>query len=99
MPEGFAGPRRPADTVALDRVGLRRGEPARARPTPRSRWLVGRLAAVYTDGSVLLEGIPRVLTCRVRSETVEIRRPGSRGRLRWVQMRDVAVTWEQLEMW
>ncbi|HRE02626.1 MAG TPA: asparagine synthase-related protein, partial [Ilumatobacteraceae bacterium] len=53
----------------------------------------------YVTPADLLDGIPRVLTCRVRSETVEIRRPGSRGRLRWVQMRDVAVTWEQLEMW
>jgi hypothetical protein len=34
----------------------------------------------------------------LRAERVEIRRPGSRGRLRWHAVSDVAVTWEQLEM-
>ena len=38
------------------------------------------------------------LTVNGRPERVEIRRPGSRGRLRWRVVSEVAITWEQLEL-
>jgi hypothetical protein len=33
-----------------------------------------------------------------RPDAVEVRRPGNKGRLRWQLVSDVAVTWEQLEL-
>ena len=35
----------------------------------------------------------------LRPERVEVRRPGSRGRLTWQLVSDVAITWEQLALW
>jgi len=35
----------------------------------------------------------------LRPERVEVRRPGSRGRMSWQLVSDVAITWEQLALW
>ena len=35
----------------------------------------------------------------LRPDVVEVKRPASRGRLRWQIVSDVAITWEQLELW
>jgi hypothetical protein len=34
----------------------------------------------------------------LRPERVQVRRPASRGRLAWKTVSDVAVTWEQLDL-
>ncbi|QQS24356.1 MAG: hypothetical protein IPM43_13230 [Actinomycetota bacterium] len=84
--------------ASLVRFGLHPGEPVRFRKGERGRWHHGRLAAVERDGSLLLhdaDGAARSL----RPERIEVRRPGSRGRLRWCNVADVAVTWEQLALW
>lgn len=83
--------------AALARLGLRPGEPIRFRRNNRGRWIVGKVAGVETDGSVTLRD-PDGSARSLRPEFVEIRRPGSRGRLRWSVVSDVAVTWEQLEL-
>lgn len=49
------------------------------------------------DGSVTLRD-PDGSARSLRPEFVEIKRPGSRGRLRWSVVSEVAVTWEQLEL-
>lgn len=82
---------------ALARLGLHAGEPIRFRRRERGRWIVGKVAGIATDGSITLydpDGSARSL----RPERVEIRRPGSRGRLRWRVVSEVVVTWEQLEL-
>jgi hypothetical protein len=84
--------------LALERLGLRPGEPVRFRKGDRGRWHTGRLVAVERDGSLLLhdaDGAARSL----RPERLEVRRPGRRGRLAWRNVADVAVTWEQLALW
>ena len=83
--------------IALERLGLRRGEPIRFRRTANGRWMVGRVEAVERDGSVTLRD-PDGSARSIRPERLEVRRPGSRGRLRWRLVTDVAVTWEQLEL-
>ncbi len=83
--------------AALARLGLRAGEPIRFRRTDRSRWVVGRVEGVEVDGSVTLRD-PDGSARSLRPERVEIRRPGSRGRLKWQIVSDVAITWEQLEL-
>jgi len=83
--------------AALSRLGLRLGEPIRFRRHDKGRWIVGRVQGIELDGSVNLRD-PDGSTRSLRAERVEIRRPGSRGRLRWQIVSDVAVTWEQLEM-
>jgi len=82
---------------ALARLGLRPGEPIRFRRRDRGRWIVGKVKGIATDGSVTLYD-PDGSAHSLRPERVEIRRPGSRGRLRWCVVSDVAVTWEQLEL-
>ena len=79
----------------LARLGLRLGEPIRFRRNDKGRWIVGRVAGVAADGSVTLRD-PDGSARSLRAERVEIRRPGSR--LRWQQVSDVAITWEQLEL-
>lgn len=81
----------------LSRLGLRLGEPIRFRRNDKGRWIVGRVAGVAADGSVTLRD-PDGSARSLRAERLEIRRPGSRGRLRWQIVSDVAITWEQLEL-
>jgi len=76
---------------------LRRGEAIRFRRNDRGRWVVGRVVGIAADGSVTLRD-PDGSARSLRPERVEIRRPGSRGRLRWCVVSDVAITWEQLEL-
>lgn len=83
--------------AALARLGLRTGESIRFRRNSTSRWIVGKVVGIEADGSILLRD-PDGSARSLRAEVVEIRRPGSRGRLRWCAVSDVAVTWEQLEM-
>jgi hypothetical protein len=73
------------------------GEPIRFRRNDKGRWIVGRVAGIEHDGSIAIRD-PDGSARSLRAERVEIRRPGSRGRLRWCVVSDVAVTWEQLEM-
>ncbi len=83
------------DPVVLARLGLRAGETIRFRRSATGRWVEGRVAGISSDGSIKLfdpDGSARNL----RPDVVEVRRPGSRGRLRWQAVSDVAVTWEQL---
>ncbi|MEX0846209.1 MAG: hypothetical protein WD023_00385 [Ilumatobacteraceae bacterium] len=86
------------DSIVLERLGLRSGEPIRFRKNGTGRWIEGRMAGIAPDGSIKLfdpEGSARNL----RPHAVEVKRPGSRGRLRWQLVSDVATTWEQLELW
>jgi hypothetical protein len=86
------------DPAVLERLGLRAGEPIRFRKNGTGRWIQGKMAGIAADGSIKLfdpEGAARNL----RPDSVEVRRPGSRGRLRWQLVSDVAITWEQLELW
>ena len=83
--------------AALARLGLRLGEPIRFRRGGRGRWVTGRVVGVESDGSVTLRD-PDGAARSLRPERLEIRRPGARGRLRWCVVTDVAVTWEQLEL-
>lgn len=83
--------------ASLSRLGLRPGEPIRFRRSERSRWIIGKVDGIATDGSITLRD-PDGSARSLRPERVEIRRPGSRGRLRWRVVSEVAVTWEQLEL-
>ena len=83
--------------ASLSRLGLRMGEPIRFRPHERGRWIVGRVVGIEYDGSIAIRD-PDGSARSLRAERVEVRRPGSRGRLRWRPVSEVAVTWEQLEM-
>jgi hypothetical protein len=83
--------------ASLARLGLRMGEPIRFRRHDKGRWIIGRVMGIEHDGSITLRD-PDGSARSLRAERVEIRRPGSRGRLRWCVVSDVAVTWEQLEM-
>lgn len=86
------------DAATLATVGLRHGEPARFRRQGHGRWVDARIGGVAPDGSILVfdrDGAARNL----RPETVEVRRPGGRGTLRWRSISDVAITWEQLSLW
>ena len=83
--------------AALARFGLRAAEPIRFRRLGRGRYIVGKVEGVEIDGSITLRD-PDGSARSLRSEIVEIRRPGSRGRLRWQTVSDVAITWEQLEL-
>jgi hypothetical protein len=81
----------------LRAIGLRPSEPARFRRHDAKRWGSGKVVRVEADGSVTVsdtDGSARSL----RPELVQVRRPGSRGRLTWRSVDDVAVTWEQLEL-
>lgn len=83
--------------ASLARLGLRAGEPIRFRRNDRGRWIVGRVAGIAADGSINLRD-PDGSARSLRPDRVEVTRPGSRGRLRWRPVSDVAITWEQLEM-
>jgi hypothetical protein len=81
----------------LHAVGLRLGEPIRFRRTVSGRWIEGRVARMEPDGSITLHD-PDGAARSLRPERVQVRRPGSRGRLAWKTVSDVAVTWEQLDL-
>jgi hypothetical protein len=85
------------DPVLLAQLGLRHGEPIRFRRTDRGRWVVGRVAGIAPDGSVTLHD-PDGSARSLRPERVEVRRPGPHGHLRWHVVSEVAITWEQLEL-
>ncbi len=78
-------------------IGLRPGEPIRFRRNDAGRWIVGKVARVEPDGSVTLHD-PDGAARSLRPERVEVRRPGPRGRLTWQLVSEVALTWEQLEL-
>ncbi len=78
-------------------VGLRRDEPIRFRRNGTGRWVIGKVARVEPDGSITLHD-PDGAARSLRPELVMVRRPGSRGRLVWKTVSEVAVTWEQLEL-
>jgi hypothetical protein len=81
----------------LHAVGLRLGEPIRFRRTASGRWIEGRVARMEPDGSITLHD-PDGAARSLRPERVQVRRPGSRCRLTWKMVSDVAVTWEQLDL-
>jgi hypothetical protein len=86
------------DSQVLSQLGLTSGEPVRFRKHDGGRWLLGKMSGVAVDGSVTIHdanGAARSL----RPERVEVRRPGSRGRLTWQLISDVAITWEQMALW
>jgi len=78
-------------------VGLHLGESIRFRRHEGGRWLIGKVAKVEPDGSITLHD-PDGAARSLRPNRVQVRRPGSRGRLVWKTVSDVAVTWEQLEL-
>lgn len=83
---------------ALDELGLRPGEDARFRRVDLSRWQSGRISGIGTDGSVLIhdaDGAAR----SVRPDCVEVRRPGTRGRLVWQNLASLRDASAQLELW
>ena len=82
----------------LEQLGVHHGEAVRFRKHDGGRWLPGRMHAVAADGSFTIydaDGAARSL----RPERLEVRRPGRRGRLTWQVLSEVALTWEQLELW
>jgi hypothetical protein len=81
----------------LTAVGLHLGEAIRFRRNQGGRWLVGKVVRVEADGSITLHD-PDGAARSLKPETLQVRRPGSRGRLVWKVVSDVAVTWEQLEL-
>lgn len=81
----------------LNAVGLRLGEPIRFRRNDGGRWIEGRVARMEPDGSVTLHD-PDGAARSLRPERVQVRRPGARGRLTWRTVSDVAMTWEQLDL-
>lgn len=81
----------------LNAVGLRLGEAIRFRRHDGGRWLIGKVARIEPDGSITLHD-PDGAARSMRPELVQVRRPGARGRLVWRTVSDVALTWEQLEM-
>ncbi|MFN3258421.1 MAG: hypothetical protein ACE37B_22295 [Ilumatobacter sp.] len=83
--------------AALARFGLRPAEPIRFKRNDKGRYIVGRVEGIEIDGSITLRD-PDGSARSLKPERVEIRRPGSGGRLRWQAVSDVAITWEQLEL-
>ena len=86
------------DAATLQKLGLRSGEPVRFRKGETGRWFAGKMSGVAIGGSITVfdaNGNARSL----KPERVEVRRPGSRGRLSWQTVSDVAITWEQLQLW
>lgn len=82
---------------ALARLGLRAGEAIRFKRNEKGRYTVGKVEGTEVDGSITLRD-PDGSARSLRAERVEIRRPGPHGRLRWQLVSDVAITWEQLEL-
>ena len=85
------------DPAILHRIGLRPGEPVRFRRADGGKWFHGRMATIAADGSLTLHDANGAARS-IRPERVEVRRPGSRGRLSWQLVSDVAITWEQLSL-
>ena len=81
----------------LNAVGLRLGESIRFRRHDGGRWLVGKVLRIEPDGSITFHD-PDGAARSLRPELVQVRRPGTRGRLVWRTVSEVALTWEQLEM-
>jgi hypothetical protein len=81
----------------LTAVGLRLGEPIRFRRHDTGRWIVGKVARMEPDGSITLHD-PDGAARSLRPERVQVRRPAGRGRLAWKTVSEVALTWEQLEL-
>jgi biotin-(acetyl-CoA carboxylase) ligase len=81
----------------LNAVGLRLGEPIRFRRHDGGRWIVGKVVRIEADGSITLHD-PDGAARSIRPGDVQVRRPAVRGRLVWQAVCDVAVTWEQLEL-
>ena len=81
----------------LNAVGLRLDETIRFRRHDKGRWIVGSVVRMEPDGSITLHD-PDGAARSLRPERVQVRRPGSRGRLVWKTVSDVAVTWEQLDL-
>lgn len=91
-----------ADAVILERIGLCPGEPVRFRRSAhgsRGGWINGRISGVNADGSIVLHDVPFGASRCVKPDRLEVRRPGSRGRLTWQNVGVVAITWEQLTLW
>jgi hypothetical protein len=86
-----------ADNV-LDHLRLTCGEAVRFRKVEGGRWLPGKMSGVAADGSITIHDINGAARS-LRPERVEVRRPGTRGRLTWQRVSDVAITWEQLALW
>ena len=89
------------DALVLRRIGLRPAEPCRFRRSEHGRWTAARISGIVHDGSVVLHDVDGALgsTESVRPERIEVRRPGRRGHLTWRNLAEVAITWEQLELW
>jgi hypothetical protein len=87
------------DSVLLEQVGLRAGEVVRFRRGDAGRWMQGRIAGVNADGSITLHDEHQGAARSLRADRLEVRRPGSRGRLTWQNVGVVAITWEQLSLW
>lgn len=88
-----------ADAVILERVGLAAGEPVRFRRGESGRWLTGKISGVNVDGSIVLHDEAFGASRSVRPDRLEVRRPGTRGRMTWQNVGVVAITWEQLTLW
>lgn len=82
---------------ALTRLGLRPSEAIRFKRNNTGRYIVGKVEGIEVDGSIALRD-PDGSARSLRAERVEIRRPGPHGRLKWQLVSDVAITWEQLEL-
>ena len=85
------------DAATIHRLGLKPGEPVRFRRGETGRWYTGKMSGLAVDGRITVydaNGNARSL----RPERVEVRRPGGRGRLTWQTVSDVAITWEQLQL-
>ena len=82
---------------ALARLGLRSVRRFVSSATIAAGTSSGKVEGIETDGSVTLRD-PDGSARSLRAERVEIRRPGPHGRLRWQVVSDVAITWEQLEL-
>lgn len=86
------------DERMLAAVGLKHGEPVRFKRLEGRRWMIGKVVRVENDGSITLRDSDGSARSH-RPETLQVRRPdGARGRLVWKYVSDVAVTWEQLEL-
>ena len=85
------------DAATLRELGLKPGEPVRFRKTEGGKWFHGTMAGVAVDGSITGFDANRAARS-LRPERVEVRRPNGRGRPVWRLVSDVAITWEQLEL-
>ena len=81
----------------LSRLGLRLGEPIRFRRNDKGRWIIGRVSGVAADGSVTLRDPTDLPVVRAPSGSRSAAWDSVAG-LRWQIVSDVAITWEQLEL-